>query len=378
MTQTGRKRYLGVLTNFFKEDSTNPADYTWSDTAGSISVGGRNLLVKTNQGITNWDWQLSDGDKSVEEVKVDGIRAVKLIKGTTTANTGWNFISYNGLLRELIQPNTKYVLSFDVKPSVDVTFYATLAQGDFKEPFTDTVTMTKALANQWNKVSCVLTSKETLQNSAWQLVYLAGMPTTNGNWVIIKNIKLEEGDIPTQWTPAIEDIQDEIDTKADAAMTIEQINALNERAGIIQAEMEAKASAEILNNWIKTYQDFVKSNEVERAAAEKALISSSRRVSTIAKDLGELSDRWNFIDTYMSSSNDGLVIGKNDGSSSMMFNPNGRIAMYSAGVEVMYISQGVIHIENGIFSKTIQIGRFREEQYHLNADMNVIRYVGGA
>lgn len=377
LTQTGRKRYLGVLTNFFKEDSTNPSDYTWNDTAGSISVGGRNLLVKTNQGITNWNWQLSDGDKSVEEVKVDGIRAVKLIKGSTAANTGWNSIEYNGLLRELIQPKSKYVLSFDVKPSVDVTFYATLARGEFNEPLTDTVAMPKALANQWNKVSCVLTSKETLPNIAWQVVYLSGMPTTNGNWVIIKNIKLEEGDIPTQWTPAIEDIQDEIDSKADAAMTIEQINALNERAGIIKAEMEAKASAEILNNWIKNYQDFVKANETERAAAEKALISSSQRVSTIAKELGELSDRWNFIDTYMNSSNDGLVIGKNDGSSSMMFNPNGRISMYSAGEEVMYISQGVIHIENGIFSKTIQVGRYREEQYHLNPDMNVIRYVGG-
>ncbi|ARU14663.1 virion structural protein [Streptococcus phage P9854] len=377
LTQTGSKRYLGVLTNFFKEDSTNPSDYTWNDTAGSISVGGRNLLVKTNQGITNWNWQLSDGDKSVEEVEVDGIRAVKLIKGSTAANTGLNFIEYNGLLRELIQPKSKYVLSFDVKPSVDVTFYATLARGDFNEPLTDTVAMPKALANQWNKVSCVLTSKETLPNIAWQVVYLTGMPTTNGNWVIIKNIKLEEGDIPTQWTPAIEDIQDEIDSKADAAMTIEQINALNERAAIIKTEMEAKASAEILNNWIKNYQDFVKANETERAAAEKALVISSQRVSTIAKELGELSDRWNFIDTYMNSSNDGLVIGKNDGSSSMMFNPNGRISMYSAGEEVMYISQGVIHIENGIFSKTIQVGRYREEQYHLNPDMNVIRYVGG-
>ncbi|AYP29644.1 antireceptor [Streptococcus phage SW18] len=377
LTQTGSKRYLGVLTNFFKEDSTNPSDYTWNDTAGSISVGGRNLLVKTNQGITNWDWQLSDGDKSVEEVEVDGIRAVKLIKGSTTANTGWNYISYNGLLRELIQPNTKYVLSFDVKPSVDVTFYATLVRGNWSGLLTDIVTMNKANANQWNKVSCVFTSKETLPNIAGQVVYLTGMPTTNGNWVIIKNIKLEEGDIPTQWTPAIEDIQDEIDSKADAAMTIEQINALNERAAIIKAEMEAKASAEILNNWIKNYQDFVKANETEKAAAEKALIISSQRVSTIAKELGELSDRWNFIDTYMNSSNDGLVIGKNDGSSSMMFNPNGRISMYSAGEEVMYISQGVIHIENGIFSKTIKIGRYREEQYHLNPDMNVIRYVGG-
>ena len=174
----------------------------------------------------------------------------------------------------------------------------------------------------------------------------------------------------------LKEIKTSIDSKADQSLTQEQLNVLNERAGIIQAEVEAKASADTLDNWIKAYQDFVKSNETARVQAEKDLISASRRVSNIAKDLGELSDRWNFIDTYMSSSNEGLVIGKNDGSSSMMFNPNGRISMFSAGVEVMYISQGVIHIENGIFSKTIQIGRFREEQYHINHDMNVIRYVG--
>ena len=174
----------------------------------------------------------------------------------------------------------------------------------------------------------------------------------------------------------LQEIKTSIDSKADRGLTQEQLNALNEKAGLIQAELEAKASADTLDNWISAYQDFVKSNEEARAQAETDLISASQRVSNIAKDLGELSDRWNFIDSYMSSSNEGLVIGKNDGSSSMLFSPSGRISMYSAGVEVMYISQGVIHIENGIFSKTIQIGRYREEQYHINPDMNVIRYVG--
>ena len=190
------------------------------------------------------------------------------------------------------------------------------------------------------------------------------------------DVKIEQGTIKTDWSPAPEDVQRDIDCKADQALTQEQLNALNEKTGIIQAELEATASADTLDNWIKAYKDFVKANEAARAQAEKDLISASQRVSNIAKDLGELSDRWDFIDSYMSSSNEGLVIGKNDGSSSMMFNPNGRISMFSAGVEVMYISQGVIHIENGIFSKTIQIGRFREEQYHLIPDMNVIRYVG--
>ena len=378
LTQTGSKRYLGVLTNFIKEDSTNPADYTWSDAAGSISVGGRNLLVKTNQGITNWDWTMSNGDKSVEEVNIDGIRAVKLTKGTKTANTGWNYIQYRGLLRKLIRPNTKYTLSFDVKPSVDVSFSATLMRGNRKAELTDTVLMNKALANQWTKVSCVLTSKETLSGDLNQVVYLAGMPTTNGNWVIIKNIKLEEGDIPTQWTPAIEDIQDEIDSKADDVLTQAQLNRLNETNSIIKAELDAKASLDTLNQWVEAYQNFVNANNANRAQAEKDLADASARVVKLENNFQDMSERWNFIDSYMTASNDGLVVGKTDKSSSIMFNPNGRISMFSAGNEVMYISKGVINIENGIFSKTIQIGRYREEQDLLNPDRNVIRYVGGA
>lgn len=377
LTQTGRKRYLGVLTNFFKEDSTNPEDYTWNDTAGSISVGGRNLLVKTNQGITNWDWALSDGDRSVEEVKIDGVRAVKLIKGTKTANTGWNYIRYNGLLCNLIKPNTKYVLSFDVKPSIDVTLNAILARGDWNEKLTDCIPMNKALANQWTKVSCVLTSKETLPDDLNQVVYLDGMPTTNGNWLVIKNIKLEEGNIPTDWTPAIEDVQDEIDSKADDVLTQAQLNRLNETNSIIKAELAAKASLDTLDQWKQAYQDFVNANNANRAQAEKDLADASARVTKLENDLNDMSERWNFIDSYMSASNEGLVVGKTDNSSSMLFSPSGRISMFSAGHEVMYISQGVIHIENGIFSKTLQIGRYREEQDSINQDRNVIRYVGG-
>ena len=345
LTQTGSKRYLGVLTNFFKEDSTNPEDYTWNDTAGSISVGGRNLL-KGSKGPFKPDRKPTDFDNYVYYENETSVYLEQGKQYIISAKTDGNFTNWhNGV----IESDNITLWLFRFWDVVDIV--------------SDSNTGTTGTQFTWNHPTGtyhlrVNTYHKTAIKSVWE-------------------VKIEEGTIKTDWTPAIEDIQDEIDSKADAAMTIEQINALNERAAIIKAEMEAKASAEILNNWIKNYQDFVKANETERAAAEKALVSSSQRVSTIAKDLGELSDRWNFIDTYMSSSNDGLVIGKNDGSSSIMFNPNGRISMYSAGEEVMYISQGVIHIENGIFSKTIQVGRYREEQYHLNPDMNVIRYVGG-
>ena len=77
----------------------------------------------------------------------------------------------------------------------------------------------------------------------------------------------------------------------------------------------------------------------------------------------------------MSSSNEGLVIGKNDGSSSMLFSPKWTNFNVSSRVEVMYISQCVIPLRMVSFLRPFKLGGIVEEQYHINPDMNVIRYV---
>lgn len=384
LTQNGNKRYLGVCTNFNQADSTNPADYTWNDMTGSVSVGGENLIVNSAfpENLDNWGlWEYPQANTSLSisshAFYYNGARPLFLLKTKSSS---------------LVPAST---LRFPVKRNTDYSFnIQSFATGNIKGV---DIYFLGRKSNETNKTFTNVVNFKSHNGSPstgrvvkWHLTFNSGecdegfiridnKGTTNGSESLLFFTELDcyEGTTDRAWQASPKDLEKQLNSKADSALTFEQINALNERAGIIQAEMEAKASAEILNNWIKTYQDFVKSNETERAAAEKALVSSSQRVSTIAKNLGELSDRWNFIDTYMSSSNDGLVIGKNDGSSSMMFNPNGRISMFSSGVEVMYISQGVIHIENGIFSKTIQVGRYREEQYHINPDMNVIRYIGG-
>ena len=190
-------------------------------------------------------------------------------------------------------------------------------------------------------------------------------------------VKVEQGTVKTDWSPAPEDVQADIDSKADQILTQEQLNALNEKNSIMQAELEAKASLDTVNQWFKAYQDFVNSNVAERAKAERDLIVATQRVAAIENNLGDMAQRWDFIDTYMQATNEGLSIGKKDGSSFVRMGDN-RISFYSAGKEVAYFSGGALQVDNGVFTKTLQIGRFREEQYHLNPDMNVIRYVGGA
>ncbi|HEP1823977.1 TPA: phage tail protein [Streptococcus suis] len=193
--------------------------------------------------------------------------------------------------------------------------------------------------------------------------------------VVLTDFMLERGVVATSHQESPSDIADRIGVKADQALTQEQLNALNERAGIMQAELEAKVSLDTVNNILKQIKDMRAADEATWAKVEKDLITHLQRVIKIETNLGDQAQRWNAVDTFMQVSNDGLSLGKADGSSSMLFSPDGRITMFSSGTPVMYVDKGVIHIDNGIFSKTVQIGRFREEQYHNNPDINVKRYV---
>ena len=346
LTQDGTKRYLGICTNFDKANSTNPADYSWNDTAGSVSVGGRNLL-KGSKGPFKPDRKPTNFDNNVLYKTETSVFLEQNQKYLISAKSDGNFTA-------LHNPNIE---------SDNVTLWLIDDKYQNYQIVSDLKTGTTGTLVTWNKPTGnyhlrVNTYHKTASKSVWE-------------------VKIEKGTVKTDWTPAIEDVQDDIDSKADQVLTQAQLNKLNEVNSVVQAEIEAKASLDTLNQWVKAYQDFVNANNANRAQAEKNLADASARVAKLENNLNDMSERWNFIDSYMTSSNEGLVIGKTDNSSSMLFSPNGRISMFSAGNEVMYISQGVIHIENGIFSKTIQIGRYREEQDFINPDRNVIRYVGG-
>ena len=346
LTQDGNKRYLGVCTNFDRTDSTNPSDYSWNDTAGSVLVGGRNLL-KGSKGPFKPDKKPTNFDNNVLYKTETSIYLEQNQKYLVSAKTDGNFTAIHNANVE----------------SDNVTLWLIDDKYQNYQIVSDLKTGTTGTLITWNKPTGIYhlrvnTYHKTASKYVWE-------------------VKIEKGTVKTDWTPAIEDVQDDIDSKADQVLTQAQLNKLNEVNSVVQAELEAKASLDTLNQWVKAYQDFVNANNANRAQAEKNLADASARVAKLENNLNDMSERWNFIDSYMTSSNEGLVIGKTDNSSSMLFSPNGRISMFSAGNEVMYISQGVIHIENGIFSKTIQIGRYREEQDFINPDRNVIRYVGG-
>ena len=324
------KRYLGTLTDFTAADSQDPTQYRWTALFGTTEQAG-NILLNSGVGWRNkhqQDFVLAEPIKSGKQYTLS-------VKWWRSDNSTLNF-------------------GFRENPS-DSMQWINLAYSTDLDCWSITLTSKKNL-NAGDTVSFFTVEPEGIGNAEWAVLTVGAIPMTS-------------------WQPHWSETQKDIDSKADHKLTNEQLNALAEKAQLHDVELKAKATMDQLSDLEKAYNALVKSNADSQKKSESDLIEAGRRIEFLSIEFGGLKEMKKFIDTFMTSSNEGLIIGKNDASSSIKVSHD-RISMFSAGKEVMYISQGVINIDNGIFTASVQIGRFRTEQYYLNADINVIRYVG--
>ncbi|CYV42921.1 phage tail protein [Streptococcus suis] len=357
-TSDNGQRYIGHYSDYTQADSTDKTKYRWADRWAKIEVGGRNLFKGSRDfsGV----WFNNGNGVFFEEYKGVHIHRTK---------TAWLGKSQ----RISVKSGEIYTFSFYAKSDSEndaVMFY-----------LSHSATGTPAQGHPNNKNIGISTDYQrysiTIKIASDGIIIPRLERTNTTSFLFFGGFKLETGTLATDWSPAPEDLRNQLNSKADQALTQEQLNSLNERAGIIQAELEAKASLDTVNNILKQIKDMKAADEATWAKVEKDLITHLQRVIKIETNLGDQAQRWNAVDTFMQVSNEGLSLGKADGSSSMLFSPDGCITMFSSGTPVMYVDKGVIHIDNGIFSKTVQIGCFREEQHHNNPDINVKQYVGG-
>lgn len=401
-TQTGTKRYLGTYTDYTQADSTDPTKYRWVDMIGTVEVGGVNLLPNAdfsklltsseqftvagttynNKNIVGWINPYNGGIPNpttnyhalVNETFSD-VPVVEFNESNGSRN--WKAISVTIPSKDLMVGTYHfaadlYATGTGTKIFFGFYYYNESGKANF---YGGETTINVDKVGIWHRYGSTIKINDDIDFSKDTRLYVYGYGFSTNSILYLKKPKLEKGNIGTDFSLSPTDIDTKIDAKADNTLTQEQLNALNERNQILEAEMQAKASMEAFSELEKAYNSFVSKNAKDVAQSEKDLIEAGRRIELLTTKFGGLAELKTFIDTYMKSTNEGLIIGKNDASSTIKVSSD-RISMFSAGKEVMYISQGVIHIDNGIFTASVQIGKFRTEQYHLNADMNVIRYVG--
>lgn len=370
------QQYQGYYTDFTQSSSTDPTKYTWMDRRAGVEVSGRNLWIQSKA-----------AGGFVEETLPDN---------HVTGQKKCYRIPNNNELAFNIEPDFSSRLYRKVTFSAWVK-YENVVQG----------------TNNWNVFNCFkhtlyLKNSSTGATSTANYLTLGGFVGTSDwkyitytyDYAAIKSydqlkttirfnlegaksgtawvtgVMVQFGNVATGHVWAPEDIQADIDSKADQTLTQEQLNALAEKDNLIKAEMEAKASIDAVDKWITAYENYVKANDADKAKSEQALKEASERILGMRYEVNDLKFAWDAIDRFMSFQNEGLIIGKKDGSAYAKFSDD-RISLFSGSSEVMYISQGTLNIANGIFTKTIQIGRFRFETHPADADMLVLRYLGG-
>lgn len=370
------QQYQGYYTDFTQSSSTDPSKYTWMDRRAGVEVSARNLWIQS---------KATGG--FVEETLPD------------------NHIT--GQKKCYRIPNNKE-LSFNIEPDFSSRLYR-------KVTFSAWVKYENVVqgTNSWNVFNCFkhslyyknsstgatsnasyLTLEGFTGTSDWKYItytydYAAiksydqlkttirfNLEGAKSGTAWVAGVMVQFGNVATGHVWAPEDIQADIDSKADQTLTQEQLNALAEKNNLIKAEMEAKASIDTVDKWITAYENYVKANDADKAKSEQALKEASERILGMRYEVNDLKFAWDAIDRFMSFQNEGLIIGKKDGSAYAKFSDD-RISLFSGSSEVMYISQGTLNIANGIFTKTIQIGRFRFETHPADADMLVLRYLGG-
>lgn len=352
-TDSTNKRYLGTLTDFTETDSQDPASYKWTALFENVSGGNRNYFKNSRT------QQINTGNREMYDMRTFIVD--DFWKNPDRLKPNYVRISFEVYLSPALSKDTQVAVHFSAAPwySNRLTLKAGVTT---PQKFEFIIDLSKA--NETYKTNNVFIRFGTNYGFPANLT------------VTLENAMLSIGTNFLGYVKAIEDVETDINSKADHKLTNDQLNALAEKAQLHDVELKAKATMDQFSDLEKAYNAFVKSNADNQKKSESDLIEAGRRIEFLTIEFGGLKELKKFIDTYMSASNEGLIIGKNDASSSIKVSHD-RISMFSAGKEVMYISQGVINIDNGIFTASIQIGRFRTEQYYLDKDVNIVRYVGG-
>ncbi|HGD1725023.1 TPA: glucosaminidase domain-containing protein [Streptococcus agalactiae] len=358
ITESKNRRFIGTYTGI--EQSTNYLDYKWTDMVGTVVVGTNNLIDGTKSFVgTDWFTSATLEDENLSNYPF-----------TLKKWTSGQKVSHTKDI--MVEQGVTYTFSAYIKreQAGNLYFYLYDETDGFITSDTQRETIIKNVDSSLRRFEITFTPAKTGKiRPRFAMVSSEQGSFSSGGFMLVRGNKT--GD----WQESEADKASNLDSKADGAFTVKQLNALAERARIAETELQAKATLETVNEWVQALQDEIKARQAGQKISEQKLIEASNRMVAVQQNIGEMQIRTDFVNKFMSQSEDGLVIGQKDGTSSVRVD-NDRISFYSSGKEVAYIAQSVLVIDSGIFTTKLQIGRYRIEQYELNADINVVRYVG--
>lgn len=234
--------YLWTKTVITYTDGKTSTSYSVSSTLDGVEVGGRNLLHGTNRGVNGWSVSPGDGTSTKSSkifTDLNNVNGVRI--DVSKPSTNFHYCSFEDptIVNELVaNKGRNYTISFDFKTDASNVLLIQIIEGVGLNPLINFDQYTTT-ANKWEHVESTGAVIQTAV-AGGQVIYLNTykLQKAGAKYFEIANLKLERGNKATDWTPAPEDIQQNIDNAQNSA------NDANNKVDNI-TETVTKTSAEL-------------------------------------------------------------------------------------------------------------------------------------
>lgn len=332
-----------------------------------LKIGGRNLI--RNSEFTSASWKGSNGidiintNGSSFNYTTDGIKTVKV--------SGWGG---TGILIHTdvvpIEYEKTFTLSFDLKLVKTVTaHFSTNANkvGDVNWWSQNVATTSTGIddakrdLNNWHRVSCTfkIPAKNTLYEKDRQVLIRILDGENGGDYeYCMKNLKLELGNKPTDWTPAPEDVDEAINTERTERQSAIETKANEITSKVSETYVSNSAfehyQKDVTSQFTQTKKDFTWSINQSVTDAKNEMNGQFADVKSKLNGLKETTDK---VESYMNFDGDALTLGKKGNAFKTQIT-NQEWSIQKNGAKVTYINDQTMYITDGQFTQSLKVGVF--------------------
>lgn len=282
-----------------KATDWTPAPEDITDTINSIEVGGRNLILNSDR----WKSPGIDAGNGITSTLENGV--LKVI--ATSGNANWHNI---GMIDNVIENNLNdgdpFTFSIEIR-SEDSTTLPTIY---FKEGM-GYYEFNGSISSKYSWIKYTGTWKK--ENN---IVFHFGWRNCSGTYYIRK-IKFEKGNKATDWTPAPEDVNSELD--------------------------------DIRTTYTKT---------IDLKRTNKSIQMNFNTIQqTIENNQNVVTNKFNTMSKYIRFENGNIILGQ-QGNQITCTISNNRISFLQGADEVAYLSDNKLYIKKSEITNQLQIGNF--------------------
>lgn len=351
------KRYIGLAFNkTTATESTDASLYTWSPLYDNVEVGGVNMMVKSRD--TVWaNFSYASISYSVG-ARTDIVRATST-KTATDLDTCGIRQPYSDYLA-FLQRGETYTLSFLCRGSFESINYATLRNRSGRYTVISGGNSWAINSETFTKVSMTFVAGNLSNLSPDGVGIMIGHRSSTfveGQWFEIQEVKLEKGNVATDWTMAPQDIQDQLNEKAETS----DLDNLATIVDSIGSQLESAAKQGQLEQLQNEYNARVAQDILDKQKLANDLSTIAGRTALVEILAGKQKLVTEFIETVITESEEGIYIAKGSKKTGILISDN-RISFMDNGIEVAYISNQTMEISHGIFVKSATIGDFKFER----------------